>query len=365
MEKQVVSTNVERVVNQINQEYSKLEGIADGWNQWDDTYNFLNDTNQNFIDKNLNYQSLFNINVNFMLFYNNSGNLIYSKAYDFSKETEINLSSRFYAFINENKKTILNNKNSTTYYLSGIILADENETPFIVTASSIVHSNGEGPVNGILVMGRYLNEDIIKYIENITRLTIYIQPLSIQRLTDFNKISYYVEGKPVVIRSVNSTYIAGYVAIDDIVGHPAFFLEVGSSRDVYNQGLGFIQSFNIFLLIMLLVFTFIIIFILDRFVIARLSNLTKTINDIKSSRDLSQQLHSKGNDEIATLEKKIDTMLTSLQKAWTMKDVAESSLKKKIIELERFKVITIDRELKMIELKKQLAEFRTNLGEKK
>jgi hypothetical protein len=35
-----------------------------------------------------------------------------------------------------------------------------------------------------------------------------------------------------------------------------------------------------------------------------------------------------------------------------MKDSAEFSLKKKIDELERFKTITVDREIKMIELKK-------------
>lgn len=365
MEKQVVTTNVERALNQLNQEYSKLQAIAYGWTDWDDTYNFMYDTNQDFIDANLNYNSFSYINVNFMLFYNNSGDLIYSKAFNLTKGNEINLSSSFYAFIDENKKTILNNHNSTTYYSSGIILSDENEAPFIVTASSIVHSSGEGPVQGTLVMGRYLNEDIIKFIENITRLTIYIQPLSIQRSTDFNKISSYVYGKTISVRSTNSTYIAGYVVINDIVSHPAFILEVGSNRDVYNQGLGLIQNFNIFLLIIMAVFTFIIIFILDRFVISRLATLTKTINDIKSSRDLSRQFHTKGNDEIATLERKIDTMFTSLHKAWTMKDVAESSLKKKIDELERFKLVTIDREMKMIELKKQLAEYKGQVGEKR
>jgi hypothetical protein len=46
-------------------------------------------------------------------------------------------------------------------------------------------------------------------------------------------------------------------------------------------------------------------------------------------------------------------MLTSLQKIWAMKDSAEFSLQKKIDELERFKTITVDREIKMIELKKE------------
>jgi hypothetical protein len=57
-------------------------------------------------------------------------------------------------------------------------------------------------------------------------------------------------------------------------------------------------------------------------------------------------------------------MLNSLQNLWSLKDSAEISLQKKIEELERFKTITIDREIKMIELKKQLNELRLKSGEK-
>jgi hypothetical protein len=45
-----------------------------------------------------------------------------------------------------------------------------------------------------------------------------------------------------------------------------------------------------------------------------------------------------------------------------MKDTAEVSLQKKIDELERFKAVTIDREIKMIELKKQLDELKARSG---
>jgi len=48
-----------------------------------------------------------------------------------------------------------------------------------------------------------------------------------------------------------------------------------------------------------------------------------------------------------------------------MKDSAETSLPKKIEELERFKTITINREIKMIELKKQLNELKMKSGEKR
>ena len=92
--------------------------------------------------------------------------------------------------------------------------------------------------------------------------------------------------------------------------------------------------------------------------------MTKSVNDIKNYEDLSKHIQVKGNDEISMLVKNINDMLTSLQNTWSMKDSAEFSLQKKIDELERFKTLTVDREIKMIELKKQLEELRLKSGEK-
>jgi len=54
-------------------------------------------------------------------------------------------------------------------------------------------------------------------------------------------------------------------------------------------------------------------------------------------------------------------MLTWLSKAWMQKDKTELSLEKKVDELERFKKITIDREIRMVELKKQIDDLKSGV----
>jgi sensor domain CHASE-containing protein len=363
LESNIVSENVGRVLNQFNQEYYNLATIAYDWSVWDDTYSFINDTNKEYIQWNLQYEIFYDIDINFMLFYNNSDALVFSKAFDFNQGHETLLPNSLYTYINENKKSFFYHP-TLNFSQSGIIYYDKNETPLIVSTNPILHTNNEGPIQGTLIIGRFLNTDRITSIANITQLSIIIHPLSSQLPIVFNHTSSSIQGKPVFIQPINSTYIAGYVNVDDLFGNPVFIIEIGSNRDIYNQGLTVIQNLIISLFITIAVLLIIIVIVLDRFVTSRLTYLSKSVNEVKNYDDLSKHLDVKGNDEIALLKKNINNMLTSLQKTWAMKDSAEFSLQKKIDELERFKTITVDRELKMIELKKQLDELKAKSGEK-
>jgi len=363
LESKTVSEHVGRVLNQFNQEYSNLEAVATDWSVWDDTYFFVEDKNEMYIQNNLLYKIFEDIDINFMLFYNNSGAFVFSRAYDFQVKNETILPASLYSYISNNKESLLTLQNLDSTQ-TGIILYDTKETPLLISITPILHSTREGPIHGSLVMGRFLDDTKTESFGNITHLAVVLHPLSIKISNDFEHASSNIEGIPIFIQPINSTYIAGYVLIDDVFGNPALIIEVGSNRDIYNQGLNVIQNLIISLIITVVMLIVIVVILLDRFVTSRLTYLTKSVNDVKNYEDLSKHLQIKGKDEIALLEKNINDMLTSLQKTWAMKDSAEFSLQKKIDELERFKTITVDREIKMIELKKQLDELRAKSGEK-
>jgi len=367
LEAKTVCGNVERVLNQFDQEKISLDAMAADWAMWDDTYFFVKDKNEIFIQDNLKYESLETININFMLFFDNSGVLVYSKAYDFQEKNEIILPASLYSYISDNKVDLLNHY-PTQYSIesnsAGILLYDTKETPLFLSVNAILNSNRDAPIHGSLVVGRFLDSNKVKYFEDITELTIIFHPLSSQIPIDFEQKPVSIQGLPIFIQPINSTYVAGFFKVNDILGNPVLLLEVGSNRDFFNQGLMMIQNLIISLIITIVVLIIIVVILLDRFVTSRLIYLTKSVNDVKNYEDLSKHIQVKGNDEIAMLEKNINDMLTSLQKTWAMKDSAEFSLQKKIDELERFKTITVDREIKMIELKKQLEELRAKSGGK-
>ena len=363
IEKQNVATNVDRVLNQLQQEIYDLQSVGFDWSIWDDTYAFVDDANQTFILNNLQYDSFYQISVNCMLFYNNANALVYSKAYDFQQGNETRLPDDLFQYINEKKNSLLIHPN-LEYSQAGIILYNESETPLVISITPILQSTNEGPIRGTLIVGRYFDEERLTFIQNMTKLAVNVCPLSSQFSPGFTEALSYIDSKPLYIHAFNDTYIAGYVTVNDILGHPIFTLEVGSTRYIHNQGIILIQNLIISLLIIMIVFIVLIFLIIDRFVTSRLAYLAKSIDEVKGSRDLTKKFQITGNDEIAALEKKIDSMLTSLHKAWTLKDLTELDLKKKVDELERFKMVTVDREIKMIELKKQLHELQGAVGEK-
>ncbi len=363
LEEKIVNDHVTRVLNQFQQEYETLTQMCYDWSTWDDSYTFVEDKNDEFIQANLQYEIFLDININFMVFYNQSGNLVFSKVFDFYQEKEITLPDSFYSFINEKNEIILQNTNYSHSH-NGIILFNETEEPLLISATSIVKSNREGPIHGTLIVGRFLNEERIEYFKNITQLSIVINPLSNNTaILSSNKVIPDLE-KRIFIQPINSTYIIGYTTIDDVFGNPVLSLQVGSNRDIYNQGLDVLQNLFIFLFIITFFLVITTIFILDKFVTSRLTVFSKSVGEIQGYQDLSKHIDITGNDEVSTLGKNINIMLTSLQNLWSMKDSAETSLQKKIEELERFKTITIDREIKMIELKKQLNELKEKSGEK-
>ncbi|DAC73285.1 MAG TPA: hypothetical protein DSN98_01095 [Thermoplasmata archaeon] len=362
LEKNIVTEHVSRVLNQFDQECDNLAAMAWDWSIWDDTYLFVEDSNEVFIQTNMQYEIFKDIKINFMMFYNTTGSLVFSKAFDFQHENETTLPTSLYEYISKNNESFFIHRNLESSQ-SGIILYDKNETPVFIAVTPILQSNKDGPIHGTFIIGRFLDDNKVESIGNITHLVVVLHPKSNQLSLDFQHATSYIDKIPIFIQPINSTYVAGYIVMNDIFGDPIFVIEVGSYRDVYNQGIALIQTLLISLILTVVISIASMIFIVDRFITSRLTSLTQSVNAIKNYSDLSKHLQVKGNDEIAILKKNFNEMLTSLQKTWAMKDSAEFALQKKIDELERFKAVTIDREIKMIELKKQINELKSNTGE--
>src|SRR5690349_11064029 len=64
LEEQAVAQNVQRLRYSLDDELDSLGRAVRDWSQWDDTYQFIEDGNQAFIDDNMGDVFLVNLGVN-------------------------------------------------------------------------------------------------------------------------------------------------------------------------------------------------------------------------------------------------------------------------------------------------------------
>jgi sensor domain CHASE-containing protein len=92
LENSYVSENVGRIQDAILREQSTVDGLVLDWGIWDETYSYIQGTNDDYIDINLPNESFINNELNVVLLINATGQLKYGKAFDLKRNEEIPLS---------------------------------------------------------------------------------------------------------------------------------------------------------------------------------------------------------------------------------------------------------------------------------
>ncbi len=89
MEQKTTRQSINLVLNALSNELDALNATTQDYAAWDDTYAFMQDGNPNYVDLNLMDATFANLRLNIMLFVNNSGQVLFGKAYDLNNGTEI------------------------------------------------------------------------------------------------------------------------------------------------------------------------------------------------------------------------------------------------------------------------------------
>jgi methyl-accepting chemotaxis protein len=84
-------------------------------------------------------------------------------------------------------------------------------------------------------------------------------------------------------------------------------------RSIYVQGVITVNYVDRLVLVSCVVFSLIIILLLEFLVLSKLSKLTGAVSVISQHKNLSERLPTKGNDEIETLTKSINNMLGEIE----------------------------------------------------
>ncbi len=115
-----------------------------------------------------------------------------------------------------------------------------------------------------------------------------------------------------VIVPIDENNLSAFLLFNDIYGKPAYILQVSQPRVIYYSGQLVTNYLMVFLVTSSFIFGLIIIILLERLVLSRVTKLSREVSQIGQSGDFSNKVTLLYNDELTRLGKDINAMLANL-----------------------------------------------------
>jgi PAS domain S-box-containing protein len=325
LEEDSVKKDATRVSNVLVNNLSNLDATVADWAIWTDTYEFIQAPDQQYIDNNIVDSSFVTLDINFMLFFDINGEMVYGRGFDLKTLEQMAIPASLESHLKPGNLLLQNYTLESK--VTGILQLPE--APLLVSSRPILTSQGEGPIEGTLIMGRYLDQELINYLSELADLSVTVNRYNANDLpANVKKAAVSLSAaSPVTVLTTDKNSLTGYSLVTDIYGSPALIL----SMDTPRTGSQLAHSSSLYILIGLI--TCGIIFIgmstwsANKWEFGRLSKLGNELKNIGTSKDLSMRVNAAGKDEISTLATTVNNTLEALENSQKRRLETEEALK--------------------------------------
>ncbi|GEM_PF-5333472 len=318
--------NVKAIRNSIVADEQDLDALVKDWAFWDDTYDFIVTGNKAYLKSNITDSTFTDQGLDFILYFDNRGKLVFGKYFDHEKKKQVPLESRFLSRVED-----LTNG-------PGIITI--NDKIYMLAKEPILTSENTGPSRGSLVMGRRMDNNIFHPIapRQATRIEwTYLDELSKDKIKEIegrNGIAFY---------TINDELVSGYILFRDSSDRPSILVRIIMKREVFLQGLKTIRSITLIIVATFIFMLFLAVFSYEFVTMPRFQLIIDTIDRIKHSNDFSKRIPLGRydrliKDEITSIMRYINEFISIIsdlyEKQKHINETLESKIKERTEELE-------------------------------
>lgn len=302
----------QRAEHALSDRIDSLDTLNHDYAFWDDTYDFVRDPQiyLSYIQTNFTETTLANCGLNFIFIIDRTGNVVYSRGYDLSLNTDLTVPDSLTQKLATSR---ISQQTSLDGGFSGILMLPE--IPLIISSQPIVTSNGEGPVAGTMIMARFLDREVLTDLGDMILLPVTFGPINHDSTLSPDYQTSLDLSVSTTSHIIDAHFITGSVIIRDIEGQPAMKLSVVVPKDIYAWGITTTRYFFFTLLGLVLVATLVINILIGKIVTARVNRVEAYIDDVTEKGELSRRLPIKGNDELAHISKDMNSILQSLEES--------------------------------------------------
>lgn len=353
LEQDNAQKNIDRLADVFSERKEELSVKLTDWTQWDDMYRFAQDHNDEFIASNLLNETFVSLRVNVIMILDKDRNLIFEKYVD-DDGKEGAVPEELKVFFTQ--QAVLESLKKISDSHQGIMLLDDG-TPLMMAAKPITSSDGLAAINGMAVFGYNFEASQAELLSRLTHTSVDFAPYVGGRgRDDFSTAREHLSATKrtyVQYPPVFSNVIEAYGVVDDLNGSPAMILRSGADRSLFNQGLEMRKLFLGVMAAISVLFIGVVFWLFEYLVLRKIRTLSSEVNKINTQENKSMQLSVSGKDEFSQLGNDINKMLETIRSA-------DARKREYIKEIERMNGLMVSRELRMVELKKELAKYKQN-----
>lgn len=296
LERENAKDNSIRIIEAINREINYMDRLTHDWSAWDDTYNFVGNPTEEYIDANLTPSTFETNQLNLLYIAAEDGHIVWMGTQGLSPDSDKGIRS----FIGEKiggghvfRSFDFEGKSLGEVKISGIF-----RTPsgfFIISSRPVLTNENSGPARGALIMGTLIDDAFIKRISEQIRINveIFVEDRAVDTLLrqglSENNTPYYID------ITNNRSFLNIYAAIPDITEKSLFTLRAELPRKIVRTGYSTTLYATVFflgtmvsaLIIMILLLHWLVIrpvlSLKDNVISARLTN--KRFSEPRSQKD--------------------------------------------------------------------------------
>ena len=308
LESMEIQGDLERILDAIRYEIKINNNKLGDWAIWNETYQFIQDHNQDYIKDNLSNDEMTTLGINVMIFIDKNKKIVATRKYPLNSSWQI---AELIQYIQHSPNLLSHSyKESASYGLVTL-----SNSLIILASRPILRNDKTGPIMGTLLFGKFFDATLSQAIIQRLRLNIrfysfveahqhpYLQPTLAALATS---PSFWVSPR-------NEQLVEGFTWFYDLNNQPSLLIHLSKNRPIYQQGLQLINRFLISLTLAGCLFLGISLLLIRQLVLSRLFQLVKDVQIITRSGDVSQRVQVVGQDELAILSQEINAMLDSLE----------------------------------------------------
>lgn len=297
-----------RVLKVVESEEKRIATLCYDWAAWDAMYAYVEHPSKEFEDESLPQIVVPESDLSLVMVLNGERQVIFHQGYD-------QASRRFVSFqLQDGSPPCLWNCLLETFPSprTESFMAETKFGPLLVLSAPILHSDGKGPMNGRVVMGRLVDESLRQRVAAIIQeSTSLLTPAEVQQtlapqewrsLNGMN--SFFTEGRD---------SLRVYALFRNKAGRPIFIFRTDADKTLFDLQRQAVRNFLLALLLCTGLVGYIFYRFVDRMLLRRLDDISKKAQRVNTFDDLSVRIAEGRRDEISQLGHDINKMLERLE----------------------------------------------------